>query len=163
MTSCLYTQQGLHQAGECESQPEDLSKAEDVPAAGDPKESHPPQIASNPAGGILESGTVTAEESEGRATVVYSTRNLKASKPAKDDTCAQKKMRLTEVEKLKKDHDDMKSQRALRGSKEKVEKSRSAKTDNQTYAKGKRKRNMSAPVSEHVRVDNHEFLNVPMQ
>ena len=159
----MCTQQGLHQAGECKSQPEDLDKAEDVPAAGDLKESQPPQIASNHAGGTLECGTVTVEESEGRATMVYSTRNLRASKHAKDDTRAQKKMRMTEVEKLKKDHDDIKSQRALRGSKEKVEKSREANTNSQTYAKGKKKINMSASVSEHVRVDNRVFFNVPIQ
>ena len=153
----------MHQVGESESQPEDLDKAEDVPAAGDVKESHPSQNASNPGGGTLECGTVTVEESGGRATVVYSSRNLRAAKPPKDDSRSQKKMRLTEVEKLKKDHDDKKSQRALRGSKEKAEKSKEPNTDSQTYAKGKRKRNMNAPVSEHVRVDNYVFLNIPIQ
>ena len=102
MTSCLYTHQGLHQARECKSQHEDLDKAEDVPAAGDVKELHPPQIASNPAGITLECGPVTVKELERHAKVVYSTRNLMASKPAKEDTRTQKKMRLTEVEKLKK-------------------------------------------------------------
>jgi hypothetical protein len=163
LTCCLCTQQGLHQAGESESQPADLDKIEDVPAAGDVKESHPSQIASNPGGGILECGTVAVEESGGRATVVYSTRNLRASKLAKEDTRTLKKMRLTEVEKLKKDHDDTKSQRVLRGGKEKAEKSKEPNTDSRTYAKGKRKRNMNAPVSEHVRVDTCVFLNIPIQ
>ena len=151
----------MHEAGECESQPEDLDKAEDIPAGGDVNPSPPPQIASNHGGGTLDGGPVTVEESEGRATVVYSTSTLRASKPAKEDTRCQKEMRLTEVEKLKKDHDDIKSQMALMGSKEKVEKSKD--TDSQTYAKGKRKRNMSALVSEHVRVDNRVFFNVPIQ
>ncbi len=141
--------------------PEDLEKAEDVPASGDVKESHLSQKASNPGGCTLEGGPVTVEESGSRARAQYSTRSLRAPKPAKDDTRTQKKIRLTEVEKLKKDHEDTKSQMTLMGSKEKVEKSKD--TDSQTYAKGKRKRNMSAPVSEHVRVDNHEFFNLPMQ
>ena len=153
----------MHKAGEGESQPKDLDKAEDDPAAGDVKESHPSQFASNPEGDIVECGTMTFEESGGRATVVYSIHNLRVSKPVKDDTCNQKKMRLTEVEKLKKYHDDTKSQRALRGSKEKADKSKKPNIDNQTYAKGKRKRNMNAPVSEHVRVDSRVFLNIPIQ
>ena len=163
MTCCLCTQQGLHEAGECESVPEDLEKAEDVPAASDVKESHLTQKASNPGGCTLEGGPVTVEESGSRARAQYSTRSLRAPKPAKDDTRTQKKIRLTEVEKLKKDHEDTKSQRTLMGSKEKAEKSKEPSTDNQTNAKGKRKRNMNAPVSEHVRVDSHVFLDIPIQ
>ena len=160
MTCCLCTQQGLQQAGECESQPADPDKAEDIPAVGDVKDSHPSGNSSNPAGGTPDCGTVTVAESGERAPVVYSTRNLRASKPAKEDTRTQKKMRLTEVEKLKKDQDDTKKQRALRGSKEKAEKSKEANIDSQQNAKGKRKRNMNAPVSEHVSVGSLVFSQV---
>ena len=160
---CLCTQQELHQVGEAESQPRHLDKAADVPAAGDVKESHPSQIVSNLGGGTVECGIVTVDDSGGIATVVYSTRNLRASKSAKEDTRTQKKMRLTEVEKLKKEHDDTKKQRALRGNKEKAEKSKEANTDSQQNAKGKRKRNMNAPVSEHVSVDSLVFLKAPIQ
>ena len=82
------------------------------------------------------------------ATVLHSTRNLRASKPAKDDTQAHKKMRSTEVEKLKKDHDDTKKQRAVRDRKAQPEKNKEANIDSQQNAKGKRKRNVYAPVSE---------------
>jgi hypothetical protein len=131
-----------------------------MPAVGDVKDSHPSGTSSNPAGGTPDCGTVTVAESGGRAPVVYSTRNLRASKPAKEDTRTQKKMRLTEVEKLKKDQDDTKKQRALRGSKEKAEKSKEANIDSQQNAKGKRKRNMNAPVSEHVSVGSLVFSQV---
>ena len=59
-------------------------------------------------------------------------------------------MRLTEVEKLKKDHDDTKKQRVVRGSKAQPKKSKEANIDNQQIAKGKRKRNMNAAVSKDV-------------
>ena len=146
----FYTQLGLQQAGECESQPADPEKAEDIPAVGDVKDSHPSGTLSNLAGGTPDCGTVTVAESGGRAPIVYSTRNLRASKPAKEDTRTQKRMRLTEVEKLKKDHDDTKKQRAVRGSKAQPEKSKEANIDSQQNAKGKRKRNMNAAVSEDV-------------
>jgi hypothetical protein len=74
------------------------------------KDSHPSGTSLNLTGSNPDCGTVTLAELGGRAPVVYSTRNLRASKPAKEDTQAQKKMRLTEVEKLKKDHDDTKKQ-----------------------------------------------------
>ena len=150
----MCTQQGLQQATECESTPVDPDKAEDVPAAGDVKETQiMSQILGNPAGGNLECGPVTVEESGVRATVVYTTRSLRASKPAKEDTRTTKKMRVSEVEKLKKDNDDTKKQRAPRGSKEKAEKSKEANSESLQNAKRKRKRNVSASVSEHVSVD----------
>ena len=95
--------------------------------------------------------------------MVNSTRNLRVAKPPKEDSRTQNKTRLTEVEKLKKDQHDTKLQRALRGSKEKAKKSNEPIIDSQTYAKGKRKINMNAPISEHVRVDNRVFLNIPIQ
>ena len=88
-------------------------------------------------------------ESGGCGPIVYSTRNLRVSKPAKEDTRTQKRMRLTEVEKLK-DHNDTKKQRAVRGSKALPEKSKEANIDSQQNAKGKRKRNTNATVSEDV-------------
>ena len=72
-------------------QPEDPDKAEDVSAAGDVKNSHPSQILSNRAGSTLECGTVTIEELGGCATVAYSTRNLRASKPAKNTLAPKRK------------------------------------------------------------------------
>ena len=115
---------------------------------------------SNPEGGIPDCGIVSGAESAGRAPVVYSTRNLRASKPAKEDTQAHKKMRQTEVEKLKKDHNDTKKQRAVRGCKAQPEKNKEANIDSQQNAKGKRKRNMNAPVSEDVSVGSHGFSEV---
>jgi hypothetical protein len=146
----LCTQLGLQQVGECESQPADPEKAEETPAVGNEKDSYPTGTSSNPAGVTPDCGTVTVAESGGRAPIVYSSRNLRASKPAKDDTRTQKRMRLTEVEKLKKDHDEIKKQRAVRGSKAQLEKSKEANIDSQQNAKGKRKRNMNAAVSEDV-------------
>ena len=156
----LCNQLGLQQVGECESQPADPEKAEEIPAVGDVKDSHPSGTSSNPTGGTPDCGTVTVAESGGRAPIVYSTRNLRASKPAKEDTRTQKRMRLTEVEKLKKDHDDTKKQRAVRGSKAQPEKSKEANIDSQQNAKGKRKRNMNAAVSEDVSAHSHVFSQV---
>ena len=76
----LYIKLGLQQVGECESQP-----TEENPAVGDVKDfrKHPSRTSSNPAGGTPDCGTVTVAELGGRATIVYSTRNLRASKHAK--------------------------------------------------------------------------------
>ena len=150
----------MHQVGEGESLAADPEKATDIPAVGDVKDSHPSGTLSNLAGGTPDCGTVTVAESGGRAPVVYSTRNSRASKLAKEDTQAPKKMRLTEVEKLKKEHDDTKKQRALRGCKAQPEKNKEANIDSQQNAKRKRKRNMNAPVSEDVSVGNHVFSQV---
>lgn len=147
----------MQEAGECELQPTDPDKALEIPAVGDVKDSHTTGTLNNPVGATPDCGAVTVAEAGGCATVVYSTRNLRASKPAKEDTRTQKKMRLTEVEKLKKDHDVTKKQRAVRGSKEKAEKSKEGNIENQQNAKGKRKRNMNAQVSEHVCVVNLVF------
>ena len=65
--------------------------SEDVPTAIDVKDAHRSQISCNPTIGNLECGPVTVEESGERATVVYSTRSLRASKLAKEDTRTQKK------------------------------------------------------------------------
>ena len=146
----LCTHLGFQQVGECETQPADLEKAEEIPPVGDVKDLHPSTTSSNPAGGTQDCGTVTVVESGGPKPVVHYTRNLRASKPAKEDTRTQKRMRLTEVEKLKKDHDDTKKQRAVRGSKAQPEKSKEANIDSQQNVKGKRKRNMNASVSEDV-------------
>ena len=146
----LYTELGLQQVGECESQPADPEKAEEIPAIGDMKDLHLSGTLSNPAGGTPDCGTETVAESCGYATVVYSTRNLRASKHAKWDIRTQKRMRLTEVEKLKKNHDDTKKQMIVQGSKTQPEKSKEANIDSQQNAKGKRKRNMNAAVSEDV-------------
>ena len=145
----LCNDMGLQQVGECESQPADPEKAHEIHAVGDIKDSHPSGTSSNPTGGSPDCGTVTVVESGGCAPIVYSTRNLRASKPAKEDTRTQKRMRLTEVEKLK-DHDDTKKQRAVRGSKALPEKIKEANIDSQQNAKKKRKRNTNATVIEDV-------------
>jgi hypothetical protein len=124
------------------------------------KDSHPSGTSLNLAGSNPDCGTVTLAELGGRAPVVDSTRNLRVSKPAKEDTQAQKKMRLTEVEKLKKDHDDTKKQRSLRGCKAQPEKNKEANINSQQNAKRKRKRNMNAPVSEDVSVGSHVIAQV---
>ena len=147
----------MHQVGEGESLAADPEKATDIPAVGDVKDSRPSGTSINPEGGTPGCVIVTRAESAGRAPVVYSTRNSRASKLAKEDTQAPKKMRLTEVEKLKKDHDNSKKQKALRGCKAQPEKNKEANIDSQQNAKGKRKRNMNAPVSEDVSVGNHVF------
>ena len=151
----LSTQSGLQQAGECESHPAVPEKAEDNPTVGDVKDSHPSGTSLNLAVSNPDCGTVTVAELGGRAPIVNPTQNLRASKPAKEDSQAQKKMRLTEVEKLKKDHDDTKKPRSLRGCKAQPEKNKEANSDSQQNAKGKRKRNMNAPVCEGVSVCSH--------
>ena len=70
---------------------------------------------------------------------------------------------MTEVEKLKKESDDRKRPRALRGSKEKSLKSKETNIESQQNAKGKRKRNVNAPVPEHVSADSLEFFKAPIQ
>ena len=139
-------------------QPADPDKAVEMPAVGEVKDSQTTGALNNPAGGTPDCSAATVAEAGEHAPNLYLTRNLRASKPAKEDTRTHKKVRLTEVEKLKKDHDDKKKQMPVRGSKQKAEKSKEGNIESQQNAKGKRKRNMNAQVSEHVCVVNLVFL-----
>ena len=78
---------------------------------------------------------------------------MRSPKPPKDDSRAHKKMRMTELEKLKKNSENPKKQRSLRGSKDKAGKVADIKTnegdiDSQHTAKGKKKKNVADVVSE---------------
>ena len=141
--------------------------------------------ADNLGGGPPDCGTVIMAEAGGHA-LAGQTSHQKTPRMAKEGEGTHKRMRMIEVEKLKKDLEDPKKQRVLQGSKEKVEKvadlNNKGGNDTQQNIKGKRKRtkkttttekntkndsNVNATVGEHVSAislgEVQKYLRVAIQ
>ena len=93
---------------EAESQPAKPNKVGDIPDS-DVKGSHTSgkEQADNPGGGLPDYGTVIVAEARGHAPAGQAS-HQKTHRLAKEKEGTHKRMRMTEVEKLKKDLDDLK-------------------------------------------------------
>jgi hypothetical protein len=152
LTSCPRTEEGLQEGGDCKSEDEAQEEEDGLPTGGDDQGPHLPATSNNPERGTPDCAVVTVGDTIERASAVHSSRTLRTSKPTKEDSRAQKKMRMTEVEKLKKDNENPRKHRSGRGSKDKAEKvsepkTKEGNTSSLQNAKGKKKKSMPDPVS----------------
>lgn len=155
LTSCHCTEAGLQEGGEWNSPAADPEEADGLLTCGDVQDPQTAATSNNPAKGTPDCAVITVGDSTEHASAVYSSRTLRSSKLTKEDIRAQKKMRMTEVEMLKKDNEKPKKHRSLRGSKEKAEKVADTKNKEGNIgshhnAKGKKKKTVPEPVSEPV-------------
>lgn len=155
LTSCPRTEEGLQEGDECKSEDAVQEEEDGLPTCGDMMDPHTAATSNNPARGTPDCAVVTVGETIQRASAVQSSRTLRTSKPTKEDIRAQKKMRMTEVENLQKDNENPRKHRSARGSKDKAvtvsePKTKEGNTGSLQNAKGKKKKNMPDPVSEHV-------------
>ena len=145
---------GIQEGGEWKSPAADPEEGDGFLTGDDVQDLQTAATSNNPAEGTPDCVVMTVGDSTIRASAAYSSRTLRTPKPTKEDIRAQKKMRMTEVEKLKKENEKPKKHRSLRGSKEEAEKvadtkNKDSNISSQQNAKGKKKKNMPEPVSEH--------------